>query len=248
MSRPSFVLSAPGAISDATAARIKAQWETNFGGENYGRTAVLGDGLKPESFTINAADSQLIEQLGWTSEDICRAFGVPGYKIGVGSMPAYSNIEALDQAYYSQTLQEPIECIELLLDEGLELPTGYGTEFDLDGLLRMDTATQVMVLGNEIRAGYLAPNEARQRRGLPPVKGGESPLSQQQYFPLEALANREVPSSDPFAAPGAMAPFAATADDDESEKPDDEEESESGSNLERMFVARGDFLIGGHAA
>lgn len=205
MSRPSFVLSAPGNISDDTAARLKAQWEANFGGDNYGRTAVLGDGLKPEAFTITAADSQLIEQLGWTAEDICRAFGVPAYKIGVGPMPAFNNIETLDQAYYSQTLQEPIECIELLLDEGLELPTGYGTEFDLDGLLRMDTLTQVTVLSAEIKAGYLSANEARQRRGLPPVVGGESPLSQQQNYSLAALAKRDA-SADPFGTAKAAAP------------------------------------------
>ena len=244
MSRPSFVLSAPGAINDATAQRLKEQWEKNFGGDNYGRTAVLGDGLEPKSFTITAQDSQLIEQLSWTSQDICRAFGVPAYKIGVGPMPAFSNIEALDQAYYSQTLQEPIECIELLLDEGLELPTGYGTEFDLDGLLRMDTLTQVNVLTAEIKAGYLSANEARQRRGLAPVVGGDSPLQQQQYFSLEALAKRDT-SADPFSTaakappspnPDPSAPADAPTDNAPTVDP-------NAKAIEEMLTARGDYLL-----
>ncbi len=207
-SRPSFVLSAPGNISDETAARLKASWEANFSGENYGRTAILGDGLEPKSFTITAEDSQLIEQLRWTAEDVCRAFGVPAYKVGVGALPAYNNIEAMDQAYYNQTLQEPIECIELLLDEGLALPTGYGTEFDLDGLIRMDSLTQANVNAAEIRAGYLSPNEARGRRNLDPVDGGDSPLSQQQNYSLAALAKRDA-SADPF---GTAGPAAAPPD------------------------------------
>jgi len=207
-SRAGFVLTAPGAISDETAARLKSSWEENYGGENYGRTAVLGDGLEPKTFTLTAEDSQLIEQLNWTAVDVCRAFGVPAYKVGVGPMPAFNNVEALDQAYYSQCLQSLIESMELLLDEGLELPTGYGTEFDLDGLLRMDTLTQANVNAAEIKAGYLAPNEARRRRNLGPVEGGDSPLSQQQNYSLAALAKRDA-RADPFGTAKPPAPAAA---------------------------------------
>ncbi len=205
-SRAGVVLSAPGTIKNETAARIKASWEANFGGENYGRTAVLGDGLEPKTFTITAEDAQLIQQLDWTAYDVCRAFGVPPYKIGVGPVPSYNNIEALARGYYSQTLQEPIECIELLLDEGLALPEKYGTEFDVEeGLLRMDTMSQAQVHATEIRAGYLAPNEARAKRGYEPVEGGDSPMSQQQNFSLAALAKRDA-QADPFAKDAGAAP------------------------------------------
>ena len=142
-SRPSGILTAPGAIADATATRLKTAWDANYGGDNYGKTAVLGDDLKYQPISVTAVDSQLIEQLNWTAADVCRAFGVPAYKVGVGEMPAYNNINALDQAYYSQTLQELIECIEALLDDGLGLtPGGLSTEFDLEKLLRMDSLTQ----------------------------------------------------------------------------------------------------------
>ena len=55
-----------------------------------------------------------------------------------GSAPTNANAEVSNQAYYSDCLQLLIEAAELCLDEGLKLPTPYGTEFDLDGLLRMD--------------------------------------------------------------------------------------------------------------
>src|SRR5690606_33741915 len=66
MSRPSGILTAPGAISDETAARLKASWEANYSGENIGKVAVLGDDLKYQPMSVTPEDAQLIEQLKWT--------------------------------------------------------------------------------------------------------------------------------------------------------------------------------------
>ncbi len=190
MSRPGGILTAPGHIEDDTAARVKEQWEEKFGGVNFGRTAVLGDGLEYKAIAINAEDSQLIEQLKWTAEMVCSCFHVPPYMIGIGAMPAYNNIEALSQNYYSQCLQTLIESFELALDEGLGLvsPTeSYGVELDLTGLLRMDTATRFDSHSKAILGGWYMPNEARLEEGLDPVPGGDTPYMQQQNYSLSEL-------------------------------------------------------------
>jgi HK97 family phage portal protein len=200
--RPGGILTAPAEISDETAKRLKDFFEANFTGANVGRVAVLGDGLKYESMSVNAVDAQLIEQLKWSAETICSVFHVPPYMIGVGSPPTYNNIEALNQQYYSQCLQAQIESIELCLDEGLgldEIPgKTYGTEFDLDDLLRMDTATKVKSVADSISAGFLKPNEARAKFDLEPVEGGDTPYLQQQNYSLAALNKRDQ-GADPFA-------------------------------------------------
>jgi HK97 family phage portal protein len=198
-SQPSGLLLAPGAISDGTADFVKNRWEENFSGANYGRVAVLADNLKYEPMTINAVDAQLTEQLKMTAETICATFHVPSYMIGAAAAPSYNNIEALSQQYYSQCLQSLIENLELCLDEGLALPVPYGTEFDLEGLLRMDTAAKVKAAADAIGAGFLAPNEARKSFDLTPVKGGQTPYLQQQNFSLAALDKRD--RDDPFAKP-----------------------------------------------
>jgi len=203
MSRPSGMLTAPSTITDETAGRLKREWEENFSGSNIGRMAVLGDGLTYEAMTINADDAQLIEQLKWTGEDVARAFGVPGYKIGVGPIPTNNNVEALEQQYYSGALQPLIESIEILLDEGLEISSGMGTEFDLDGLLRMDTATLYESLGKVVTTGIMAPNEARQKINLGPVPGGATPYMQQQQYSLAALDERDKDKPFSKAAAGA---------------------------------------------
>lgn len=190
-SKPGGVLTAPGAISTETADRLKAYWETNYSGSNVGKIAVLGDGLKYEAMTVTAVDAQLIEQLKWTAETVCSCFHVPPYMIGVGTAPTYNNIEALNQQYYSQCLQSLIEALELVLDEGLELPAPYGTEFDIDDLLRMDTATLIASEKDAIGAGIKKPNESRARLGLKPVRGGDTPYLQQQNYSLAALDRRD---------------------------------------------------------
>jgi HK97 family phage portal protein len=138
-SMPGGILTAPGAISDETAGRLKTAWDTNYTGENRGKVAVLGDGLKFEKMVMTAVEAQIIDQLKWTSEVVCSTFHVPGYKVGVGAVPANSNVQSLNLEYYSQALQRLIEDAELCMDEGLGLAEDLGTEFDIDNLLRMDS-------------------------------------------------------------------------------------------------------------
>jgi HK97 family phage portal protein len=199
-SNPGGVLTAPGAISDETAARLKAYWDANYTGDNVGKVAVLGDGLKYEGMAVNAVDAQLIEQLKWTAETVCSCFHVPAYMVGVGPPPPYANIEPLLQQYYSQCIQSLLNSFECCLDEGLELPKPYGTEFDIGDLIWMDTATKTKAAGDSIGSAAMSPNEARKTYlGLGPIPGGASAYLQQQYYSLEALAARD--QDDPFAKP-----------------------------------------------
>jgi HK97 family phage portal protein len=205
MSRPSGMLSAPGTIADETATRLKTAWEENFGGNNIGRLAVLGDGLKYEPMTIPAHEAQLIEQLKWTVEDVARCFHVPMWKLG-GAEPVRQSTESLNQTYYSDCLQSLIESAEALLDLGLGLPSGMSTEFDLDNLMRMDTGARYAANSEAVKGGWKAPNEVRRKEQLPPVAGGDSPYLQQQNYSLAALAKRDA-KDDPFATkPATPAP------------------------------------------
>jgi HK97 family phage portal protein len=204
--RPSGVLTAPGAIGQDTADRLKEVWDTKFTGTNSGKVAVLGDGLKYEPMVMTSHDSQLIEQLKMTAEMVCAAFHVPPFKIGVGSMPTFQNGEMLDKIYYSDCLQSHIEEMELSLDEGFGIGEGVntggrelGVEFDLRALVRMDRATQVRTLAEAVKGSLMPIDEAREDLGLPPVTGGGTIWMQQQNYSLEALMERD--AADPFAKP-----------------------------------------------
>ncbi len=241
MSRPSGMLTAPGKIGDEAAARLKAEWEKNFSGGNIGRLAVLGDALKYESMSVDAVDAQLVEQLKLSAEQICSAFHVPPYMVGVGALPSYNNIEALNQQYYSQCLQKMFNAIEDLIDDGLNLAaSGYRTEFELDDLLRMDSSGRTKAAAELIGASISSPNEERAKFGKLPVSGGGSPMIQEQNFSLAAIAKRDA-QEDPWASrskPAASsAPPASTPAADPVEAPDAEAEKEMRDFLE--YIQKG---------
>lgn len=206
--RPGGVLTAPGNISDETARRLKEHWERNYSGENAGRIAVLGDGLSYTPMMMNATDAQVIEQLQWSAEVVASTFHVPPYKIGVGGQPNYNNVQNLNLEYYTQCLQILLESAELCMDEGLGLDayTGnrMGTEFDQDGLLRMDTKTQVDVLASA--KDFMTLNERRKRFDLERKPYGDTIYMQMQDHSAEAISARDAaliagPVELPAAAP-----------------------------------------------
>lgn len=212
---PSGAITYPGAISDDEARRLKEEFESGYSGANTGRFAILAQGMKFEKIGMDFIDAQLIEQLNISAKMVCSSFGVPPHMVQVGESPTFNNIETLNQQYYSQTLQKHFEAIELLLDEGLgltEVPQKtYGTWFDLDDLLRMDTKTLVEAEAAAVKAGIKAPDESRLKLNLGPNPGGggQSAYLQQQNYSLAALAKRDA-LDDPFASPSAPASSAAT--------------------------------------
>lgn len=223
MSRPSGLLIAPGPISKASADALKEKWETNYAGDKVGKIAVLGDGMKFESLGITAVDAQMVEQGKYSATTICSTFHVPPFKVGIEAIPAGQKVEDMNAIYFADCLDSPMDAIQTLLGLGLGLDTPkdgvrYAVRFDLDDLLRMDSATMMNTIKLGVDGSVLAPNEGRRRLNYPPVKGGESPLSQQQYYSLEALANRPAAPAPPASTP----PPAASGDDADGPMSDDE--------------------------
>lgn len=204
MARPSGILLAPNKVSDVTARDLAKRWNEGFGGDKSGRVAVLGDAMTYQPLTMPATDAQLIEQLGWTVQDIGRAFHVPLHKISSGANPTFNNVAAMNADYYAQCLQIYIEAIEGLMDDAFGLSEDEGVVFDLSQLIRTDPVTRAEVATRYIGAGVVAPDEARADIDLPPVAGGDTPYLQMQNYSLAALANRD--ANDPFAKPAQVAP------------------------------------------
>src|SRR5262245_414943 len=238
-STPGGLLSYPGDISPEEEQRVKEQWEQRFSRINLGRVAVLSAGAKYEKLPMTHVETQMIENLKWSAEVVCSVYHVPPYKVGVGALPSYNNVQALNVEYYSQALQSHIEEIEELLDDGLGLggwAGGLGTEFDTENLLRMDSITLTTTSRDAVGAGVMSPNEGRSKFDLKPVKGGESPYLQQQNYSLEALAKRDA-QEDPFAPAKPPAPPAAEkppADGEEQPQPDPQKQL---ADLTQKFAA-----------
>ena len=180
------MLVAPTKLDPASAERIKSTL-ANF---KTGEIMLTDQGMTYHDIGGSAVDSELIAQLGWTEEKICEVFGMPISILNSNKQPPYANAEASQLQYKSQCLEPHLASIAACLGDGLELPLYLSLEFDDTLLIWMDTATRTTAAKTAIAAG-MSVNEVRDTYyGLGPVPGGEVPYLQQQYFPIDELAQR----------------------------------------------------------
>jgi HK97 family phage portal protein len=217
--RPSGILTGPANISDEVAAELTAKWNSGFTGENVGRVAVIGADLKYTPLGEKSTDAQLVEQMRYSDEQICQPFGIPPFKIGIGTIPAGMKVDDLNQLYYADALQGHVEAMENLLDEGLGISRPLGVELDLDPLLRMDEGKRAEVESKLVGGKIKTPDEARRRFDLPPTGGGGTLWGQNQDYPLGMLADRE--SWDPEMVGNQPRPAPEAAEEDLGEAVDE---------------------------
>ncbi|MFG5862715.1 phage portal protein [Metapseudomonas sp. CR1201] len=198
--QPSGILSAPGAISDGTADRLKTYWNENFTGSNAGKVAVVGDGLQFVSLASKSVDSQMVEQLRYSDEQICQPFGIPPFKVGLGTIPSGLGVDAINQLYYDDALQSHIQAMETLITEGLNA-TPYKVDMDESVLMRMDAGKKAEYHRTLIDGSIETINDARLEFNLPPLAGGDTVYMQQQDFPLDQVRNNVLPSQAPAPEP-----------------------------------------------
>lgn len=212
---PGGILTAPAGMSDEDSVRVSEFWNTSFKGTGAGKVAVIGADMQFTPLTFKSADNQLVEQMRYSDEQICQPFGIPPFKVGIGTVPAGSKVDELNQLYYADALQAPIEAMEALIDEGLGISRPLGVELDLEPLLRMDVGKQAEVETKLVGGRVKTPNEGRRPFGLAPLEGGDTVYMQQQDFPLAEAAKNTIQKAEPVQEPEPPA--------EPEESPEDEE-------------------------
>jgi HK97 family phage portal protein len=196
---PGGILTAPAGMSDKDAEAVKAYWNNEFSNEKSGNVAVIGADMKFTSFAFKSADSQMVEQMRYSDEQICQPFGVAPFIVGIGSIPAGMKADDMMGLYYQRALQKHIEAMEALLNQGLGLSYPMTVELDLEPLLRMDPQRRAEVWGKLANDGVATPNESRLSFNLAPLDGGDTVYMQQQDYPLDQVRQNKIaaPSAPP---------------------------------------------------
>jgi HK97 family phage portal protein len=195
-SRPSGLLSTDQFIAEDLAKRYKQEWDDTYKGQEFGKTALLGGGMKWQPLTITAQDAQLIEQLRYSVEDVARVFRVPPFMLGDMSKVTYRNTEHMMRAYLSGCLSWHIEAIQQRFEYAFAFESNFQLRFDLSAMLRTDLDVRYLAYQQGLSGGWLAPNEVRAQEGLPPTEGGDEPRMQSQYVPLSATPAGSGPGPD----------------------------------------------------
>src|SRR5690606_9527396 len=109
--QPGGILTAPAGLSEPDADALKAYWAEYYTGSKAGTIAVIGADMKFTPFAMNSADSQLVEQMRYSDEQVCQPFGVPPFKIGIGSIPAGLGVDAINLLYHEDALSGHVEAM-----------------------------------------------------------------------------------------------------------------------------------------
>ena len=126
--------------------------EKYAGAMNAGRPLILNHGMKYESITMNPEDAQMLESRAFSVEEICRFFGVPPFMIGSTQKSTVwgTGLEQQTLGFQKFTLRRRFKRIEMALEKQLltaaDRARGVTIEFNLDGLLRGDSAGARQVL------------------------------------------------------------------------------------------------------
>ena len=189
--RPSGLLQMDEPLTPEQRGELEAALaEKYMGAINAGRPMILDRGLKWQALSLPPEDAQLLESRKFSGEEICRIYGVPPAMVGYGDKASNwgtgKEVDVL--GFIKFTLRKRLRRIEQALMKQLltraERQRGVTIEFNLEGLLRGDSAGRASFYQIMVRLGVMTRNEARRLENLPPIAGGDVAMVQMQDVPL----------------------------------------------------------------
>lgn len=132
-------------------------------------TPLLEYGVKYKQLSVNPVAAQLLQSETLSIQDVCRILGIPPHMVADLSHATFSNIEHQTIQFVQYTLRPMVKRFEAELEEKLLFDSErdyYSIDFNLDGLLRGDTAARSAYYHNAILDGYLSRNEVRELEGF----------------------------------------------------------------------------------
>ena len=161
---PGGVLEHPGVIKPEQADRLRESWQSQFGGANAHKVAVLEEGLKFHQMSIPPEQEQFLETRKFQINEIARIFRVPPHMVGDLEKSSFSNIEQQSLEFVKYTLDPWVVRWEQSLQQALILPSEKATifiKFNLDGLLRGDYQSRMQGYSTGIQNGFMSVNDVR---------------------------------------------------------------------------------------
>ena len=202
----STMLSSDQILKPDQRAQIAASLQDFAGADKAGGVLVLEAGLKAQQLSLNPEDAQMLETRQFSVEQICRIFGVPPVMIGHaanGTTTWGSGIEQLILQFTKTCLTPLLKRIEDGVRRDLLTSTERKTlsiKFNMEGLLRGDSAARAEFLSKMVSNSIYTPNEARKYENKAPEDGGDQLIANGTMTPLTMLGHNGGPALDATAA------------------------------------------------
>jgi HK97 family phage portal protein len=185
----------PATLSVEAAARLKESFESKHRGlDTAHRIAVLEEGMEFVPNQVDPEKSQFILTRQFQRSDLAGLWRVPPHKIGDLSRSTNNNIEHQDLEFLRDCIGPWLACIEQAANRSLLLPREKGRffiEFDINGMLRGDTAARMAYCNGMFQTGAFSPNDILEYNGLNPVEGGDRRFIPLNMVPLDQAGDAD---------------------------------------------------------
>jgi len=166
----SGILKSPNEVNKEARERIAESWNKKYHGSgNAGKTALLEFGMDYQAISSNANDAQLVELRRFYNEEVARFYNVPPHMIQDLTRSTNNNIEQQSIDFVRYTLRPYIKRWEQELNRKLFAPSQRSknwVRFNIDGLLRGDSAARAELYKSLFSIKAITPNEVRELEGL----------------------------------------------------------------------------------
>lgn len=181
----SGVLTPTGILTDSQKDNIRKEWENKYSGiANVGKTAILTGGMTYTPISINPVDSGLIESLKYGVEEAARIYRIPMHMMAALERSTNNNIEHQGIEFVVHCILPTVKRWEYEINRKCfltpETRKKYFVRFNIDSLLRGDSAARASFQTSLFNIGALSQNEIRALNNM----NGIGPEGDKYYIQL----------------------------------------------------------------
>ncbi len=195
----SGIIAAEGKLTKEKADAIKTSWGQAFDVKTGkpGGIAVMEGGLEFKPVTVNPRDAQMLQTRKFNVIEICRFFGVSPSKVFDNENLTYSNIEAFQLGFLTDTVSPLNAKIEAEFNRKLLRPSQRKytrLSLNVEELLRANMDAKSNYVQKMAQAGGYTVNEVRKKFTNMPQYDNENadkPLIQVNMMPIDKAGNKQ---------------------------------------------------------
>lgn len=171
---PSFAIEYDKPLKPEQIRVLKESIRGEHGGpSNAHKVMILESGMKLSQLKVSAQDAQLIEARKLNDAQICSIFRVPPHLAGVQDKSTYNGLEQQNLAAITYTFMPWCRRIEQAIGRDLITDDTLYAKFNMNALLRGDSAARQAFYASALQNGYKSINEVRALEDDNPIEGGD---------------------------------------------------------------------------
>jgi len=182
----------PGKLGPEGRKNVRESFREQHGGVSRAhRLMILEEGMEWFQMSTDPEKAQALETRKFQVTEVARILNLPPHLLKDLERATFTNIEHQGQEFVTYTMQPWLTRWEQRLNRSLLLPSQrahYFTQFQVQGLLRGDSAARASFYGSMFNTGVYSINDIREKEDSEPVEGGDQRFVPLNMVPLDKVA------------------------------------------------------------